>query len=74
VFNRIWYQAGLRALALEQAHLVPQEDLEVRVAVGTSPHTDEVDEERHELREHEPAHMVSPPLWITDRRPGSPLL
>ena len=40
----MWYQAGLRALALKQAHLVLQEDLEVRVAVGRSPHTDEVDD------------------------------
>ncbi len=68
-------EAGRRALALEQAHLVrQQEDLQVLVAVGPTPDADEVDEERHEMHEHEPAHEVPPPLSITSRRPRPPLL
>ena len=63
-------QAGLRPLALQQAHLVlQQEDLEVLVVVGTAPGRDQVDEEGREMREHEPAHKPLPPLSITSQPP-----
>ena len=62
-------------MALQQAHLVlQQKDLQVLVAVGPPPHADEVDEEGHEMREHEPAHKVPPQLVIVRRRPGPPRL
>jgi hypothetical protein len=68
-------EARRRALALQEAHLVLQEeDLQVLVAVGPPPRAEQVDEERHEMREHEPAHQISPPLPNTGRRPGPPLL
>ena len=54
--------------------MLQEEDLQILVAVGTSPDTDEVDEERHEMREHEPAHERPPHLLLTGRRPGPPLL
>ena len=45
------------ALALQQAHLVPQhEDLEVLVAVAWPCADDEIDVERNEMPEHEPDH------------------
>ena len=57
-----------RALALQQTHLVPQhENLEVLVAVAWSSARDQVDEERHEMREHEPEH---PPLLFAHHRPA----
>jgi hypothetical protein len=49
------------ALALQQAHLVPQhEDLEVLIAGAWSRADGQVDEERHEVREHEPEHPPRP--------------
>jgi hypothetical protein len=44
-------------LALQQAHLLAQhEDLEVVGAVALPPAEDRVDEERDQMREHEPEH------------------
>jgi hypothetical protein len=59
-----------RAGALQQAHLLLQEeDLEVLVVVGTPPGSDQVDEKRHEVREHQPAH-ANPPS-TPDHRPAA---
>ena len=50
-------EAGLRALSLQQAQLVLQEeDLQILVAVGAPPDRNQVDEERYQMREHEPEH------------------
>jgi hypothetical protein len=49
------------ALALEQAHLVPQhEDLEVLLAVAAPRAKDQIDEERDEMPEYEPQHPALP--------------
>jgi len=50
------------ALALQQAHLLPQHhDLEILVTTALPRAADHVDEERHEMCEYEPEH---PPLLI----------
>ena len=52
--------------------MLQQQDLEVLVAVGTPRERDEVDEERDEMRQHEPEHEASSAPLITRRLPDQP--
>ena len=68
-------QARWRALALQQAHLVLQEeDLEILVAVGVSRASEQVDEERHQMHEHEPEQRSPSARLVVHQRPGQPHL
>ena len=64
-----------RAPALQQAHLVlQQEDLQVLVAVGVLPASDQVDEECHQMREHEPEQRAPSTLLLAQRLAGQSLV
>jgi hypothetical protein len=62
-------------LALQQAHLVLQEeDLEILVAVGVSRASEQVDEERDQMHEHEPEQRAPSVRLVVHQRPGRPHL